>query len=174
MKSWMAAAIGMLVLTPPSPGETPRQGSEAPAVVHIDGAKNPELVPQWNAWAYAFRVIAGGPRELPHEVHTLVSPAERAMVLAEAELAQKNETACRQRLLKARERLGRDGADQVRERMHATAVECRQATLAARDRVLQRLNPGAAAALAMFVESTKNGTTITVPKTELARFLEPE
>lgn len=175
MKSWMAAAIGMLVLAPAAANEAPRQGSaEAGPVVHIDGAKNPELVPQWNAWSYAFRVIAGGPRELPHEVHTLVSPAERRMVLAEADLAQKNEAACQERLLKARERLGRDGADQVRDRMHAIALECREATLAARNRVLERLNPGAAAALAMFVESTKSGTTITVPKADLARFLEPE
>lgn len=175
MKSWIAVTVALLVLAPAPSSEAPPQGSgEAHAVVQIDGAKNPELVPQWNAWSYAFRVIAGGPRELPHEVHTLVSPAERRMMLAEADLAVENEAACQRRLLKARDVPGRDGAGQVRVRLHAIALGCRRATLAVRDRLLERLEPGAAAALAAFVESTKSGTTITVPKADLARFLEPE
>jgi hypothetical protein len=40
--------------------------------------------------------------------------------------------------------------------------------------VLAALNPAAATALAAFAESTKSGTSISVPKKDLARYLEPE
>jgi hypothetical protein len=40
--------------------------------------------------------------------------------------------------------------------------------------VLDRLNPEAQTALRAFVESTKAGTSLTLKKKQLARFLEPE
>ncbi|MEN3339727.1 MAG: hypothetical protein V7647_3403 [Acidobacteriota bacterium] len=37
-------------------------------LVQIDGARSPELIPQWSVWGYVFRVLAGGPRQLPTSV----------------------------------------------------------------------------------------------------------
>jgi hypothetical protein len=79
-----------------------------PEMMEIDGSKNPELIPQWSAWEFAFRVIAGGPRELPTTVHRLVSIDEGAMILREAEMATKIAAVCETRMGKLRVLIGKE------------------------------------------------------------------
>ena len=40
-------------------------GTSAQEMLQIDGSKNPELIPEWSAWGFAFRVFATGSRQLP-------------------------------------------------------------------------------------------------------------
>jgi hypothetical protein len=152
------------------------QGTGPPRVemLHIDGRKNPELIPQWNAWGYAFRVFAGGPRQLPTMVLDRVSKTEEAFILAQADLVQHVEAECRERLGRIAARRPLEKPDALARQVRELALECREATLRARDRVLAALNPDGQAALIDFVESTKAGTSITIAKSELARFREPE
>jgi hypothetical protein len=145
-----------------------------PEMMEIDGSKNPELIPQWSAWEFAFRVIAGGPRELPTTVHRLVSIDEGAMILREAEMATKIAAVCETRMGKLRVLIGKERASVLDARAREVTLDCRRQTLDLRDRVLAHLNPEAQAALRAFVESTKAGTSLTVRKNHLARFLEPE
>jgi hypothetical protein len=145
-----------------------------PETMFIDGAKNPELIPQWSAWGYVFRIISGGPRELPSVVHAVVSPDERAMIIKEADAVQAIDKACHGRLLEQHTILGRGNLEKLDARLREITVACRQKTLDARDRILAALNPEAASALSMFVESTKEGTSLTIRKRDLPRFLEPE
>ena len=58
--------------------------------------------------------------------------------------------------------------------VRALTLECRRATLDARDRILANVSPEAQTALIAFVESTKAGTSLAIPKKDLARFREPE
>src|SRR5687768_2609417 len=67
-------------------------------IVEIDGAKNPELIPQWAAWEFAFRVMGGGPHELPTPVYRVVSREERALILAEAKASLQRDKACQDRV----------------------------------------------------------------------------
>lgn len=143
-------------------------------MLSIDGARNPELVPQWSAWGFAFRVIAGGPRELPSSVLRVVSSEEAAMVLEEAEAIQIVDKGCEERVAKLRPLVGKEKYQVLDARLRAITLECRRKTLEARDRVLLALNPAGAAALSAFVEATKSGTTLTIRRRDLARFLEPE
>ena len=143
-------------------------------MVIIDGAKNPELIPQWSAWGYAFRVISGGPRELPSVVHKVVSPDERAMIIREADAVQQIDKDCQARLLKQHTIIGRGNLERLDAKLREITVVCRQKTLDARNRILAALNPEGATALIMFVESTKDGTSLTIRKRDLPRFLEPE
>ena len=77
-------------------------------VVVIDGSKNPELIPQWSAWEYAFRVIGGGPRELPTSVYRVVSTEERALILAEAQASLRRDKACQERVEKLLPLVGKE------------------------------------------------------------------
>ncbi|HUF67505.1 MAG TPA: hypothetical protein VMM79_02550 [Longimicrobiales bacterium] len=156
------------------PAQAPSGDSTPPEILRIDGGKNPELIPQWSAWGFAFRVIAGGSRELPSVVYHVVSKDEAAMLLREADAIQKIDKACLERGLKLHSSLARTDTAVLDARLRELNLECRRRTLDARDRVLEALNPEGAAALIMFVESTKRDTSISVPRNALARFLEPE
>ncbi len=55
-----AAAVSGHAQTPTSK-PPPRFGTlPGEEMVHIDGSRNPEMIPQWAIWEHAFRVIAGG------------------------------------------------------------------------------------------------------------------
>ena len=171
--------LALALLSPP--GVSPAfvqgpalRGTTPPEMLQIDGARNPELIPQWSVWGYVFRVIAGGPGELPSSVYPVVSKQETALVIKEAEAVQKVDARCQARAVKAAALLGAESMASVDGKIRAISLECRWETLHARDRVLAALNPAAATALAAFAESTKSGTSISVPKKDLARYLEPE
>ncbi len=143
-------------------------------ILQIDGSKNPELIPQWSVWGFVFRVLAGGPRQLPTSVLRLVSKAEESLVMKEADAVQKIDADCQARLTKVVALLGVESMAVVDTRVREITVACRRETLQARDRILAGLNPDAAAALMAFAESTKAGTSTSLPRKDLARFLEPE
>jgi hypothetical protein len=145
-----------------------------PEIQQIDGGKNPELIPQWSVWGYVFRVMAGGPRQLPTSVLRTVSKDEESLVMKEADAVQKVDADCQARLIKAAALLGVEPLAAVDAKVREITVACRWETLHARDRILAGVNPGAWAALMAFAESTKAGTSISLPKIDLARFLEPE
>jgi hypothetical protein len=155
-------------------GQTRPDSGAAPEMLHVDGARNPELIPQWSVWGYVFRVIAGGPRELPTSVLRVVSKEEEAMIKKEADAVQKIDADCQSRAFRAAALLGVETAAVVDTKVRAISVACRRETLHARDRILAALNPEAAAALNAFAESTKSGTSLSLPKKDLARYLEPE
>ena len=164
----VSTGVGAAAQTPPSPASPP------PEIIHVDGARSPELIPQWSVWGYVFRIISGGPRQLPSTVFRLVSKEEEALVMKEADAVQKVDAACLTRATRAVGLLGQESMAVVDGKLRQISVECRWETLRARDRVLSAINPAAAAALSAFAESTKAGTTISLPKKDLARYLEPE
>jgi hypothetical protein len=149
-------------------------GLQEPEVVDIDGSKTPELIPQWSAWGFAFRVIAGGSRLLPSAVHAAVSKDEAEMVQREADAMLLFAKGCESKVSELRARVGRERPEALDRQLRDITLECRRRTLDARDRVLNALNPRAAAALMQFVESTKSGTAFSIRKKDLPRFLEPE
>jgi hypothetical protein len=149
-------------------------GPSKPDILLIDGSKNPELVPQWSVWGFVFRVIGGGPRQLPSSVLRVASKDEEALVIKEADGIQKVDADCEARLTKVVALVGVESINTVDSRVREITVACRRETLHARDRLLAGLNPAAAAALMAFAESTKAGTSTTLPRKDLARFLEPE
>jgi hypothetical protein len=76
--------------------------------------------------------------------------------------------------VKLHDLLGKEKDKVLDQKLRDITLECRWATLHARDRVLEALRPEAAAALTTFVASTRAGTSITIPKKDLARYLEPQ
>jgi hypothetical protein len=143
-------------------------------MVQIDGSKNPELIPQWSAWQFAFRVIAGGPKVIPSVVLVHLSKDEADLVRAAAESDDKNDTECQARVLKLVPLLQTEEAVTINERTREINLECRSFTLKTRDRVLEGLRPQGQAALIEWVESNKAGMQVSVPKRELAFFRQPQ
>jgi hypothetical protein len=174
----MLVTLSLITLVAAGPaGTTPGQTAAAgrrPEVLEIDGGKNPELIPEWSAWGFAFRVFATGSRQLPSSVHFAVSSDEAAMLMKEADQLQKVDRSCRERVIKLHDLLGKEKDDVIDRRLRDITLECRWATLHARDRVLEALKPEGAAALIAFVASTKVGTSVTIPRRDLARYLEPQ
>jgi hypothetical protein len=149
-------------------------GARPEEIVEIDGSKNPELIPQWAAWEFAFRVMGGGPRELPTTVYRVVSKEERALILAEAQASLQRDKACQQRVEKLLPLVGKEKNSVVNAKQQEIQLDCRRETLHARDRLLERLRPEGQAELIAFVEDTKGGTRVTIPKRELAHYLQPQ
>ena len=179
----------ILVLLACLPAQAVAQTSRPSTVeiVSIDGSLNPELVPQYRAWSYAFRLLASGPPGLglPNALRPFVSPAEEALILKEAEHLVRLEENCVRRGLEAREPLTRleaagtplkDRLDTLRDvdaRLFAIELSCRWEALHARDRLLIALSPESASALSGYVEERKRGLRITVPRNGLDRFRQP-
>jgi hypothetical protein len=143
-------------------------------MVEIDGAKNPEMIPQWSAWGFAFRVIAGGPNMLPPALQQGLSKEEAAIVVGEALENQKRDAACQERLREIEPSLPGGKAAAIDRRQAEMQIECRWQTLHARDRLLERLSPEGRAVLIAYVESTKAGTTVTISSRELAHYRQPQ
>ena len=155
--------------TPPA---RPSDASEEEVV--IDGSKNPELIPQWYAWEFAFRIMGGGSKELPTTVYRVVSAAERALILAEAQASLQRDQACQERVGKLVPLVGKEKNAVINAKQREIQLDCRRDTLQARDRLLERLNPEGQTELIKFVEDKKAGTTVTIRKRELDHYRQPQ
>lgn len=171
----LKGSVMLVCLVLVHPGSVLAQSTAStPEIIQIDGSKNPELIPQWSAWGYAFRVFSGGPRQLPTSVFEHVTPGEQTLIMKEADAAQQFEAQCLVRHRKVLESRGSKSNIELDKDVRALTLECRRATLDARDRILANVSPEAQTALIAFVESTKAGTSLAIPKKDLARFREPE
>ena len=166
--------VGLPLLCVFGLGAAQQRGGAAMEIVQIDGSKNPELIPQWSAWGFVFRVFAGGSRELPSAMIPHITASERTLIMKEADSVQKIDAGCDARHRKIIEEKGGKKLEELDKEVRELSLECRWETLHARDRVLAGLSPDAQASLTAFVESTKAGTSLSIPKKDLARFREPE
>jgi len=177
----------------PQAGTSPslRQPPNPKDMIEIDGSKEPWRIPQWNAWRFAFGVIARQANELlPTDVHVYVTKKEAALIRREAEISLKNDAACEEKMLELRARLvealtacrpqGRSciqlKSRAITQETKDSEITCRWQTLHARDRALEGLkdNPVGQSALIQWVETTKRGRIIGMHKSEEAHFRLPE
>jgi hypothetical protein len=170
------ALLALTLLLPPSTSQTPADTGET---VTIDGARHPEQIPQWSAWAVSLRFIAAsdetmGEEGIPTTVYRALSKSERAVLVKDVLAAVKEQNECAGRVLTLS--AGNPGATPgaMPDKVKDIQMDCRRATLKARDHLLARLPPAGQAALRALVESQKQGQTITVLKSDLARFRLPE
>jgi hypothetical protein len=175
MKRWQIGVMAVSFLAVWRSGALAQQARGPDIeVIEIDGRKNPELIPQWSAWGYAFRVIASGSRLLPSDVLSQSTSAEQALIVKQADAVQGFDRECLARHQKILTDRGDKKPEVLDKEVRELTLDCRRNTLHARDRLLAGLSPAAQAALIAFVESTKRGTSLSIPKKDLPRFLEPE
>lgn len=157
------------LITPAPAGALPQKPTD---VMHIEGKKNPELIPEWSVWEDALRIIAGGSRQLPSHVLEHTTQAEEALILREADQQPKRDAECRTRILALKP--DSDQANTLIQRSQAIKLQCRWGALHARDRILAAISPAVRTALMEFVESIRAATTVDVLKRDLAFFLQPQ
>jgi hypothetical protein len=171
--------ISLLVLTLLLAASTLQTPEQAVETVSIDGAKNPEQVPQWSVWGFAFRSIAGsgealGDEGVPTPIYRVLTKPDRAVLLQDALAAVKAQKQCAGRVLTLVAENPDEKRDVLAEKAKEITMDCRRATLKARDELLQKLPPDGQVAVRTFVESQKRGMTFVVLKSELAQFRLPE
>jgi hypothetical protein len=172
-------SISVLVLTLLLPAWMSQAPKEAEETVTIDGAKHPEQIPQWSAWAVSFRVIATGGEAMgeegiPTPVYRALSKSDRAVLLKHVSAAIKEQRECAGRVLTLSAANPAATPEVLTEKVKDIQMDCRRATLKARDQLLDKLPSNGRIALREFVESQKRGQTMTVLKSDLARFRLPE
>lgn len=170
--TWMVLVTVAAVAFPVDAEAQGRSSPTSSNIVYIDGAKNPELVPRWNAWETAFHVFAGGIKTLPLARH--LSAEEIGLAAAEAEAHAKREAEHRARILRLAGLLGKQKRSELDARQRELKLEYRRQILDARDRLMAAVSTSARLALAEYIDSVKASTTITMNKSELAFFLQPE
>jgi hypothetical protein len=146
-------------------------------IVLIDGAKNPELVPNWAAWLEAFRFMAApaAPIEpIPTVIYLATSREQRALIRKEALLVITQERELGQRALKLQDGLTAENLPERSDQADTLELKRRQAALDARDRLLAVLPTEGQIALREFAEHVRKGYKATVVKSKLAQFLAPE
>jgi hypothetical protein len=178
-----ARVAAMLAVATPAASAGPPQSKKPPQVifdippvserVEIDGRRNPEMIPQWDAWHAAFEIMVKT-SDLPTELHKALSKEEIAAVLAAGSENAKNFLACQERVLALMPTLQTDDARFINERTQAINLEFRWQVLRLRDRVLAGLAPPGQTALSQYVESLKEGMRVFVPKKELAFYRQPQ
>lgn len=175
----LASAVSAQVAVPPA---DPQQW------VQIDGAKDPQMIPEWYTWRTAFRIAAiSSPSDLPRELLLVLSHDEAARLIAAGLADSKGVAVCNERLLEIKkpiDEMRAAGAKpkaivaKMREldgKMHEKTVECRQDTLDRRDRLLTDFRPEARVALEVWAEGRKKGMSAQVSKgVGLRRFMEPK
>jgi hypothetical protein len=175
MRLSLVAVVVFFTSVPAAAQKPPVQFSvPAPSEwVHIDGAKNPELIPEWSVWKHAFMVF-GVASELPTDVMKHLSKEEAAAVRAAAAQHRKDTSACEQRGLKLRPMLETEAVDAVNRKTEELNLECRWQTLRLRDRLLEALRSDGQVALRQWVEAAKADIRVSVPKKELDFYLKPK
>jgi hypothetical protein len=171
------ALMALMFVTAPAQDKTPPKiifSNPPPSEwVHIDGSKNPELIPQWTVWRQAFHNMAQV-SNIPTEVIHHLSPKEQESLLAAARADVKKELGCQERVLEIMPLLSTGDAKQINDKTKEINLDCRWQTLNRRDQVLESLNPEGRSALVNWVESNKAGMSVRVPKSELAFFRQPQ
>jgi hypothetical protein len=146
-------------------------------VITIDGAKNPEMIPNWAAWLEAFRLMAGpaAPIEpIPTTIYLATSRQQRALIRKEALFVMAQERELGQRALKLQDGLTTENATDRSEQADALEMKRRRAALEARDRLLAALPVDGQIALREFAEHMRKGYKVTMIRSKLTQFLLPE
>ena len=177
------ALATVAIVAPPASAGPPAQDKKPPQVVfdippvseriQIDGSKNPEMIPQWDAWQATFEIIARV-ANLPTDLVEHLSKDEMELLRAAAKENAEDQVACQQRVLKLAPMLKTAEARHINERTQEINLECRWQTLRLRDRLLGSLGALGQAAVSRYVEANKAGIRVYVPRNELAFYRRPQ
>ena len=165
----LAIVLGATLQKPPIQFSIP-----APSEwIHIDGSKNPELIPEWSVWDTAFRTFQTV-GDLPTAVISTTTKEEAGLIQEAANEHRRFTAECEDLGMKLIPLLGKATARVINEKTQALNLQCRVRTLELRDRLLNRLRADARVALTQWVESQKKGMRASVPKRELDFYLRPK
>jgi hypothetical protein len=173
----LATGFALAGISGVAAAQAPQSGqSNEDEYVEIDGSRNPELIPEWLVWETSFRTLAIARRDGSVEIPATIglSDADLEAVMAEAEKQPTRDDECAARVERLRPMVGREKAEVINAKTEAIQLECRAATLQARDRLFRTLTPEDGTLLIGWVNERKRGIQVRIRRAELAHFRRPE
>jgi hypothetical protein len=154
-----------------------REKSVDSKTVEISGEKTPELLPEYLVWKTGLRALAAIKKQNiePAMEELALSEADRELVFAEGRAQQERDKDCfeRQEKLTAMLRSINAKPERIDTETRAIVLECRWATLDAKERMLSALNPEAQMLVVNWVLEQRRGINVTMPRDELDFFKQP-
>jgi hypothetical protein len=146
-------------------------------VIHIDGLKNPELIPEYVLWEHGFGGLAIIKQQnMPTALASLsLSPEDLALVWKEAALQKTREEHSAVEQRKRRDALKAQGIkpQELLRELQKVILEYRWSVLNARDRLLAAMTPEGQAVLLAWIQARGAKITASVPKADWEFFRQP-
>jgi hypothetical protein len=161
---------------------TPRQPSSPPPgeFIEIDGAKNPELLPEhivWSSGFYTLALMKENNVRLGEKFLTqlTLSDADAALLWAEVERFKARADRCHEKgkAIYEQGKATEHKLADIETRMKANTLQCRTAMLDAKDRLLGVMSPEGQSLLINWMLSERAKIKSSVPKSELEFFRQP-
>lgn len=147
------------------------------AIVEISGEKTPEQLPEYLVWKTGLRALAAIKKQniVPALEELGLSEAEGEVVFAEGRAQQERDKECfeRQERLTAMLKAAEAKPERIASETRAIVLECRWATLDAKDRMLGALSSDAQTAVVTWVLNQRRQINVSVHRKELEFFRQP-
>jgi hypothetical protein len=147
------------------------------AVIEISGEKTPEQLPEYLVWKVGLRALAAIKKQniAPALEELGLSKADGNVVFAEGRAQQERDKECfeRQERLTTMMKAAEAKAERIASETRAIVIECRWATLDAKDRMLAALTPDAQAAVVAWVLEQRRQINVSVARADLEFFRQP-
>lgn len=147
------------------------------AVIEISGEKTPEHLPEYLVWKVGLRALAAIKKQniVPALEELGLSEADGEVVFAEGRAQQERDTECfqRQERVKTMLRAGAAKPERIASETRAIVIECRWATLDAKDRMLAALSPEAQTSVVTWVLDQRRKINVSVHRADLEFFRQP-
>jgi hypothetical protein len=147
------------------------------AVIEISGEKTPEQLPEYLVWKIGLRALAAIKKQNigPALEELGLSEADGEVVFAEGRAQQERDKECfeRQERLTTMLKAVEAKPERIASETRAIVIECRSATLDAKERMLAALSPDAQAAVVTWVLNQRRQINVSVHRADLEFFRQP-
>jgi hypothetical protein len=147
------------------------------ALVEISGEKTPEELPEYLVWKVGLRALAAIKKQniAPALEELKLSASDGELVFAEGRAQQERDKDCfeRQERLTTMLRAAYAKAERIVAETRAIVIECRWATLDAKERMLAALSPDAQVSVNAWVLNQRRQISVSVPRADLEFFRQP-
>jgi hypothetical protein len=158
-------------------GRGRRDRTTGDAIVEISGEKTPEQLPDYLVWKIGLRALAAIKKQNiePALDELGLSPPDDDLVFAEGRAQQERDKHCfeRQERVTTMLRAVDAKAERIDAETRAIVLECRWATLDAKDRMLAALSPDAQTAVVTWVLNQRRQINVSVHRADLEFFRQP-
>lgn len=158
-------------------GTGPRGKAVEAAVIEISGEKTPEQLPEYLVWKVGLRALAAIKKQnIGSALEELgLSEADGEVVFGEGRAQQQRDKECfeRQERLTTMLRAAEAKPERIASETRAIVIECRWATLEAKDRMLAALSPDAQTAVVTWVLNQRRQINVSVHRADLEFFRQP-
>jgi hypothetical protein len=156
-----------LVLLCSIPWQTGYLPIASPRIIEIDGARNPELIPDYMVWEFSFRMLARTSTDETRSGRLSIvklSTADTITLYRVADEQLKSQSECLEkiRIRNADHRAAHWASAAIDRDGKSVLLQCRQESLDAADALLASLSPAGRTEMTKWIQEKKKGIAITL------------